>query len=310
MTMWDVLRTENMSHAYGVEEYRVRRMIAKGIIRPDDCIRIAGQKEWIRVSELPANVWKDAPPTEEERRKAQAEREQKKASASHSQLLPVPEPPKPKEPDYPDAFAETVALEISLPPLDIENATVGEQGFEINQILDDPEEEHRKPRLTPPPLRRSVRKEEEEEAAFSFRPKRVQEELDLTSLVDITFLLIPFFMVTATFALQKSLEIPKPNPDDSSPQAQSIDDLRSKNIILEVRGDNSVLLDDRPVPTAELVELIRREVHQSGLNEVVIKASGNAFHETVVAVFDAANAVGVERIRLATTDGPGETSPY
>lgn len=311
MTRWDVLRTETMSHAYGVEEYRVRRFIAKGAIKPTDCIRKSGESEWIKVADLPADVWKDPLPSQEDLQKSRDEREKKKsASASDAKTPPLEEPPPVvrRNPDRPDAFAETVALEISLPHLNPKDAITTEQGFELNALLNEPEEEMRRPRLTPPPLRKKLQIEEEEDESFSLRSRKEQEELDLTSLVDVTFLLIPFFMVTATYTLQKSLEIPKPSADNPATQAASINDLRDKNIILEVRGDDSVLLDDKEVPMEELVELIRREVHQTGLNEVVIKASGAAHHEAVVAAFDAANSVGVQRIRLATTEGATDSS--
>jgi len=311
MTRWDVLRTETMSHAYGVEEFRVRRFIAKGSIKPEDCIRKSGESEWIKVADLPSDVWKDPLPTQDELQKARDEREKKKsASASGAKTRPVEEPPPivRKAPDRPDAFAETIAFEISLPHLNPKDAITADQGFELNALLNEPEEESRPPRLVPPPLRKKVSKEEEENDSFSLRSRREQEELDLTSLVDVTFLLIPFFMVTATYTLQKSLEIPKPSADNPATQAASINDLRDKNIILEVRGDDSVLLDDREVPMEELVDLLRREVHQTGLNEVVIKASGGAHHEAVVAAFDAANSVGVQRIRLATTEESSDAS--
>lgn len=311
MTRWDVLRTETMSHAYGVEEFRVRRFIAKGAIKPEDCIRKSGESEWIKVADLPSDVWKDPVPSQEELQKSRDEREKKKSSsASDSKIQPIEEPPPVvrSHPDRPNAFAETVALEISLPHLNPKDAITADQGFELNALLNEPEEETRRPRLTPPPLRKKIQREEEEDDSFSLRSRKEQEELDLTSLVDVTFLLIPFFMVTATYTLQKSLEIPKPSAENPATQATSINDLRDKNIILEVRSDDSVLLDDKEVPIEELVDLIRREVHQTGLNEVVIKASGGAHHEAVVAAFDAANSVGVQRIRLATTDASSDTS--
>ena len=39
------------------------------------------------------------------------------------------------------------------------------------------------------------------------------EEMDLTPMVDVTFLLLVFFMITASFSIQKTLEVPPPNPD-------------------------------------------------------------------------------------------------
>jgi biopolymer transport protein ExbD len=55
--------------------------------------------------------------------------------------------------------------------------------------------------------------------------------LDITPMVDVTFLLLIFFMVTASFSLQKSIQVPRqqadassPNPDpDVQPELESIE---------------------------------------------------------------------------------------
>jgi len=46
--------------------------------------------------------------------------------------------------------------------------------------------------------------------------KRPEEELDMTPMVDVTFLLLIFFMVTAAFSLQKSIEVPRQETDAPS----------------------------------------------------------------------------------------------
>ena len=49
-----------------------------------------------------------------------------------------------------------------------------------------------------------------EEAAMEFRPlsNKSDSEMDMTPMVDVTFLLLIFFMVTAAFAMQKSFQVP------------------------------------------------------------------------------------------------------
>ncbi len=49
------------------------------------------------------------------------------------------------------------------------------------------------------------------------RKKREGGELDMTPMVDVTFLLLIFFMVTASFSLQKSIQIPRQQSDAASP---------------------------------------------------------------------------------------------
>ena len=50
-------------------------------------------------------------------------------------------------------------------------------------------------------------------------------EMDMTPMVDVTFLLLIFFMVTAAFSLQKSIEVPPPDQQESAQQARTIEEL-------------------------------------------------------------------------------------
>ncbi len=50
------------------------------------------------------------------------------------------------------------------------------------------------------------------DAAVTFERKvAVDDEIDMTPMIDCVFLLLIFFLVTASFALQKALEVPAPN---------------------------------------------------------------------------------------------------
>ena len=53
--------------------------------------------------------------------------------------------------------------------------------------------------------------------------RRTDDELDMTPMVDVTFLLLIFFMITAAFALQKSIEIPKTATDEASTNVEMVE---------------------------------------------------------------------------------------
>lgn len=130
------------------------------------------------------------------------------------------------------------------------------------------------------------------------------EEMDLTPMVDMTFLLLIFFMITASFSMQKSINFPPPGAEKkgASQQLQSLDDLEEKAIIVRIDDQNAILVEDEPVGDAtQLASRFRNLMRSSGQNEVVVTAADAAFHETVVKVIDAANDAGVERIRLGAS---------
>ncbi|MCA9019031.1 MAG: biopolymer transporter ExbD, partial [Planctomycetaceae bacterium] len=130
-----------------------------------------------------------------------------------------------------------------------------------------------------------------------------------TPMVDVTFLLLIFFMITASFSLQKSIQVPPPNPDEDgvSQSLQTLDDFREESIIVEIDNNNGIYVDDTKLSNpSEIVQAIldRRDADGKPKSELVLSAHKAARHETVVAVVDAANEVGMQKIRLASYKGP------
>ncbi|MGL6194708.1 MAG: ExbD/TolR family protein, partial [Thermoguttaceae bacterium] len=63
------------------------------------------------------------------------------------------------------------------------------------------------------------------------RRKTEQQELDMTPMVDVTFLLLIFFMVTAAFALQRSIEVPPQNDENAKAPNVTLDQPEEQNVI-------------------------------------------------------------------------------
>lgn len=138
------------------------------------------------------------------------------------------------------------------------------------------------------------------------RRPRDTEDMDLTPMVDMVFLLLIFFMITASLQLQKSLEMPAPNPDQSGAQ-QSLftpEQLEQTSIRITIDADNRVLVEDEPVAGPEqILERLKMQMRTTQRYELVVAADPAAFHETVVSVIDAAQAAGMEKIRMIGSAG-------
>ena len=144
---------------------------------------------------------------------------------------------------------------------------------------------------------------EEEEEDFQLRRAQTEfEEMDLTPMVDVTFLLLIFFMITASFTMQKAIAFPPPSPDEegASVQPKQLEDFKDDCVIVEIHEDNSISIDDERIPLdADLAAMLASK----GKNEMLIDAHENSLHETVVKVVDAGNEVQMQRIRLGSRGG-------
>lgn len=130
------------------------------------------------------------------------------------------------------------------------------------------------------------------------------EEMDLTPMVDVTFLLLIFFMITASFSLQKTIPFPTPDPQKSGGKAslQSLDDLLNQSILVEVSREGKITIDRRPIETDSRVleDEFRLQMTRDNKQELVLTADPAAKHRLVITILDAANAAGLQKIRIVT----------
>jgi biopolymer transport protein ExbD len=138
-----------------------------------------------------------------------------------------------------------------------------------------------------------------------------ESEMDMTPMVDCVFQLLIFFMLTATFAVQKSLLIPKPTVDEGvRDQDPKDDNLEALTVRIDPQGHFFISggsLEDEAEASAR-VELIMklkqaRSVASGPIpNKLMVLAHGDALHERVVEAIDAANDVGMEEVGLKTVE--------
>lgn len=145
--------------------------------------------------------------------------------------------------------------------------------------------------------------EDVEEGELDFELKRAEsdfEELDMTPMVDVTFLLLIFFMVTASFSIQKSIEVPPPDPDKqgAAQTVQPLEELEENSILIEIDEENRFFVESEPVDDPRDLPTILAEVRsKDSKNEVVVSVDERTHHEAVVTAIDAAQEVGMQRIR-------------
>jgi len=139
-----------------------------------------------------------------------------------------------------------------------------------------------------------------------------ETELDMTPMVDVTFLLLIFFMVTAAFTLQKSLEIPKPSDDQPSETVVEQDpDEQSDYVTVMVDEYNTFHVTtvdwEEEAPSEQDLHIHLRRARDGDSTGTVptklrVEAHGESLHEKVVAALDAGTATGFEEVQLATIE--------
>lgn len=141
------------------------------------------------------------------------------------------------------------------------------------------------------------------------RIKRKEDELDMTPMVDVTFLLLIFFMVTASFSLQKSIEMPRQQTDapSTSVQEEEEDELDMVTVQIDEFGSFLVLAPDweRETPGKQnLTRALREAIDElGGAVRLVIEVHEDAKLRFLVDCMDAGTISGYSEIQVTQVDG-------
>jgi len=143
--------------------------------------------------------------------------------------------------------------------------------------------------------------DDSEEEFQILRPAGDESEMDMTPMVDVTFLLLIFFMITASFSLQKSMQTEAPEPEEEgAAQTLTIQDIEEASIIVTIDAEDNIAVDDAPVTSlGQLVEVLTSRMFEQTppRSDMLIEADYGATHGAVVAVTDAGMEAGMQSIR-------------
>jgi biopolymer transport protein ExbD len=129
------------------------------------------------------------------------------------------------------------------------------------------------------------------------------DDMDLTPMVDVTFLLLIFFMITASFSIQKTIHVPPPENEGQAPIITEQEDLEKVSIEVLVDEKNAIFVDDEPLlDPSGLADVIQTKMRQDQKQELLLTQDLNSLHETTVLVIDAANEAGIQKIRIRSKE--------
>jgi biopolymer transport protein ExbD len=122
-----------------------------------------------------------------------------------------------------------------------------------------------------------------------------EAQIDLTPMLDVVFIMLIFFIVTASFIKEAGVEV-------NRPEASTADPAENVNILIAVTANNEVWMAGRRIDVRAVRANVERLHAENPKGAVVIQADNASTTETVVAVLDASREAGVMDVSLATED--------
>ena len=123
--------------------------------------------------------------------------------------------------------------------------------------------------------------------------ERYQIQAPLTSLIDIVFMLLIYFLLTTNFMVDEGIKIKLPQAQAAAPQT-------SQEITIHVDREGRTYVGDREIPLDQLFRNLKQQIGDEKNRLVVIKADRVSMLNKVVKVMDLAKAAGAGRLCLAT----------
>jgi biopolymer transport protein ExbD len=117
-------------------------------------------------------------------------------------------------------------------------------------------------------------------------------EIDMTPMLDVTFIMLIFFIVTASFVKEAGIDV-------SRPPAATAERKERGNILVAITEKDQIWIDRRQVDPRALRANIERLHAENPQGSVVIQADKNSKNGLLVQVMDAARLAGVPNVSLA-----------
>jgi biopolymer transport protein ExbD len=126
------------------------------------------------------------------------------------------------------------------------------------------------------------------------RHRRIQDqsEINLTPMLDVTFILLIFFIVTASFVKEAGIEVNKPPAATAEPKERA-------NILIAIDQHNQVWINRRIVDTRAVRANVERLMAENPQGSVVIQADEKSENGVFVKVMDQARLAGAQNIAVA-----------
>ncbi len=123
-----------------------------------------------------------------------------------------------------------------------------------------------------------------------------ESQIDLTPMLDVVFIMLIFFIVTATFVKEAGVDVSRPDADTAVVT-------ESNSIQIGITANNQIFMDKRQVDKRAVRANVERGLAESPGAAVIIVADASSKTETLIEVMDQARLAGAENVSVAADEG-------
>lgn len=122
-----------------------------------------------------------------------------------------------------------------------------------------------------------------------------EAEINITPMLDVVFIMLIFFIVTASFVKESGIDVNRPDAATATVKERG-------NILVAITENNQIWIDRRQVDVRSVRANIERLHAENPQGAVVIQADENSKNGLLVQVMDAARQAGVFNVSIAASE--------
>jgi|TARA_B110000967_G_scaffold60095_1_gene61665 biopolymer transport protein ExbD len=129
------------------------------------------------------------------------------------------------------------------------------------------------------------------------RKEEEESNIDMTPMLDVVFIMLIFFIVTASFVNESGLDVNRPPTSDEPPP-----DTENTNIVFRVSESNELTLEGRRIDVRAVRANVERMHAEKPEAKVIVSAHPKSKTELFVLISDQAREAGVYDVSLSTDE--------
>ena len=127
------------------------------------------------------------------------------------------------------------------------------------------------------------------------KQERDEGSIDITPMLDVVFIMLIFFIVTATFIKESGTKVDRPRAYTGEVQDKA-------SVLIAIDAEDKVWVDRQTIDVRGLRAVIERLHAENPKGSVVIQVDKESRNEVLVDVLDAATRAGVKDVAISTLE--------
>ena len=129
----------------------------------------------------------------------------------------------------------------------------------------------------------------------AFGTEEEENEINLTPMLDVVFIMLIFFIVTASFIKEAGIEVERPI-------AGTRDKMEDANILIAISPNDEIWIDKKEIEPRAVRPTIERLRAENPKGSLVIQADAESTNEALTIVMEAAKQAGVANVAISATE--------